>query len=296
MNTNVNLLAPIGVMALLGTGFLFFVAALVLIQSLIVRKRHRAKFVLLAALVIAGAYLGAILIFSLVSHEKVLARGEEKHFCEIDCHVAYSIVDTRQSKTLGTPPHQMTAQGTYTVVTIKTRFDETTISPRRGNGLLYPNSRTLTLVDDQGNRYGPSSQSGTPLTNPLRPGESCTTDLVFDLPADVKSATLLINEGDWITHLVIGHENSPLHKKTRFQIDLPPAALARFDHKNQAWETTLSRPRCELHPPEVHSRLIQSADVRRLPPQTNRVEARAGEGIAIAADTRSLSSSERRRC
>jgi ribosomal protein L27 len=41
MNTNVNLFAPIGVMALLGTGFLFFVAALVLIQSLIVRKRGR---------------------------------------------------------------------------------------------------------------------------------------------------------------------------------------------------------------------------------------------------------------
>ena len=218
MNTNVNLLAPIGVMALLGTGFLLFVVALVLIQSLIARKHSRAKVVLLVLLVIAGAYLAAILIFSLASHEKVLARGAEKHFCEIDCHLAYSVVDSRQSKTLGNPPNQTTAQGSYTVVTIKTRFDETTISARRGDGLLYPNSRALTLIDEQGNRYGPLSQSGTPLTNPLRPGESYTTDLVFDLPVDVKSATLLMNEGDWITHLVIGHENSPMHKQTRFQL------------------------------------------------------------------------------
>jgi hypothetical protein len=228
MNTNVNLFAPIGVMALLGTGFLFFVAVLVLIQSLIVRKRGRAKFVLLAMLLIAGAYLAAILIFSLVSHEKVLARGEEKHFCEIDCHLAYSVANTRQSKTLGNPPNQATALGTYTVVTIKTRFDETTISPRRGNGLLYPNTRVLTLVDERGNKYSPSTEGqraldasqngGTPFTTPLRPGESYTTEAVFDLPAEVKASALLINEGDWPTHLVIGHENSPLHRKTRFQL------------------------------------------------------------------------------
>jgi hypothetical protein len=226
MNTNVNLFAPIGVVALLGTGFLSFVAALVLIQSLIVRKRGRAKFVLVAMLLIAGAYLAAILIFSLASQEKVLARGEEKHFCEIDCHLAYSVANTRQSTTLGNP--LTTAQGTYTVVTIKTRFDETTISPRRGDGLLYPNSRVLTLVDERGNKYAPStagqraldaSQSGgKPLVTPLRPGESYTTEVVFDLPAEVKSPTLLINEGDWPTRLVIGHENSPLHRKTRFQL------------------------------------------------------------------------------
>jgi hypothetical protein len=226
MNTNVNLLAPIGVMAFLGTGFLLFVAALVLIQSLVVRRHGRAKFVLLAMLVVAGAYLAAILIFSLASHEKVLARGQEKHFCEIDCHLAYSIVNTRQSKILGNPP--TTAQGAYTVVTIKTRFDETTTSARRGDGLLYPNSRVLTLIDERGNKYSPSDggqraldtaqNGGKPLVTPLRPGESYTTDVVFDLPADAKASTLLINEGEWETHLVIGHENSPLHRQTRFQL------------------------------------------------------------------------------
>ena len=228
MNTNVNLLAPIGVMAFLGAGFLLVVAALVLIQSLVVRRHGRAKFFLLAMLVIGGAYLAAILIFSLASHEKVLARGEEKHFCEVDCHLAYSVVETRQAKTLGGSSNRTTAQGSYTIVTIKTRFDETTISTRRGDGLLYPNSRVLTLIDERGNKYSPSDEgqralntaqsSGKPLATPLWPGESYTTDVVFDLPAEAKASTLLINEGEWETHLVIGHENSPLHRQTRFQL------------------------------------------------------------------------------
>jgi hypothetical protein len=116
----------------------------------------------------------------------------------------------------------------FTVVTIKTRFDEKTISSDRGDGLLYPNSRVLTLVDDQGRRYLPSTSgqnslkaaaaASTPLTTPLRPGQSYTTTVVFDLPLEARSPTLLINEGEWVTHLVIGHENSLLHKKTRFQL------------------------------------------------------------------------------
>jgi hypothetical protein len=63
-----------------------------------------------------------------------------------------------------------------------------------------------------------SQTAGTAMTIPLRPGESYSTTLVFDLPADIKNPTLLIHEGEFLTHFVIGHENSFLHKKTRFQI------------------------------------------------------------------------------
>ena len=228
MHTNVNLAAPVGVLAFLGTGLLILVVALTLVGSLGARKFRFAKFVLIAMLVIAGIYAGAMLAFSLAGREKVLARGEEKHFCEIDCHLAYSITNVRQTKTLGTSVNQSTARGVYTIVTLKTRFDETTIAPWRGNGLLYPNSRALTLADERGNQYIPSDTAqhaldasqttGTPLTAPLRPGESYTTEIVFDLPAEVKSATLLLNEGDFVTHFIIGHEDSFLHGKTRFQL------------------------------------------------------------------------------
>ena len=228
MYTNVNLAAPVGVLAFLGTGLLILVSALTLVGSLVARKFRLAKVVLIVMVVIAGIYVGAMLAFSLAGREKVLARGEEKHFCEIDCHLAYSITNVRQTKTLGTSADQSTAQGVYTIVTLKTRFDETTIAPWRGNGLLYPNSRVLTLVDERGSKHAPSGvaqhaldasqTTGTPLTAPLRPGKSYTTEIVFDLPADVKSATLLLNEGDFVTHFIIGHENSFLHGKTRFQL------------------------------------------------------------------------------
>lgn|SRR5574341_49422 len=213
MNTNMNLAAPVAALTLLGTGFLIFVAAVVLIQSLIVRKLRRAKIVFIAMCAIVALYGSTILIFSFTSHYKLLARGQEKHFCELDCHLAYSIVNVTQSPAAPAPN-----QIAPVVVTIKTRFDETTTSLSRGDALLTPNSRLVTLFDERGNRYLPASQSGTPLTTALRPGDSYTTDITFNLPADVKPARLLISEGDWITHFVIGHENSPLHRKTEFQL------------------------------------------------------------------------------
>ena len=218
MYTNVNLAAQMGALALLATALLLLVAAIVIVQSLIARKRGRAKIVLVVMVVIAAIYLASMLIFSFVSREKLLARGEEKHFCELDCHLAYAVTNTRQTKTIGELGNERTAQGQFTIITIRTRFDETSIAPWRGNGPLYPNRRALTLIDERGRRYGPVAQFGTALTSPLRPGESYTTDVAFDMPADVTHATLQINESDWITHLVIGHENSPLHKQTKFLV------------------------------------------------------------------------------
>ena len=218
MYTNVNLAAPIGALALLGTGFILLVGAILLIQALIVRKSGRAKISLAVMVMLAAIYFGVMLIFSLVSHDKLLARGEEKHFCELDCHLAYSIVNTARAKTIGDNGQPATAKGQFTIVTIQTRFDETTIGPRRGDGLLYPNGRALTLIDERGNRYGPATQIGTPMTSPLRPAEAYTTQVAFDLPESVKATALLIHEGGWETHLIVGHENSPFHGKVRFQL------------------------------------------------------------------------------
>ncbi|HYH86237.1 MAG TPA: hypothetical protein VEX60_12350 [Pyrinomonadaceae bacterium] len=36
--------------------------------------------------------------------------------------------------------------------------------------------------------------------------------------ADARSPVLLINESDLLTRFIIGHENSPLHKKTEFRL------------------------------------------------------------------------------
>ncbi|MBA3569778.1 MAG: hypothetical protein H0W28_10625 [Pyrinomonadaceae bacterium] len=228
MYTNVNLAAPIGAMAFLGTGLLFFVAGLSFLYTVIKGELAGTKIVLSAVTVVAAIYIGFLLLFSFTSSETLLARGQEKHFCEIDCHLAYSILDVRQTKALGNGPNQSTADGLYHIVTIKTRFDENTISSTRGNGTLTPNSRLAIVVDAQGRKYLSSESGskalaqtedpGTPFTEALRPSETYTTRLVFDLPANVANPTLLLNEGAWLTRFIIGHENSPLHKKTRFQL------------------------------------------------------------------------------
>ncbi len=228
MFTNVNLSAPLGVMALLGTALIFVIAGLAFVYTLIRRQFGANRLVLAAAVLVAALYVGVMLLFAFASSEKVLARGQEKHFCEIDCHLAYSVTDVRETHILRAPLDQLIPAGTFRVVTIKTRFDENTIGPNRGDALLYPNSRVVTISDDDGHQYFPSAEAavlldklhatGTAMTIPLRPGESYSTTLVFDLPADLKNPTLLVREGEWVTHLVIGHENSPLHKKTRFQI------------------------------------------------------------------------------
>jgi hypothetical protein len=228
MYTNVNLAAPLGALALLGTAFLLLVAGLTLGYSIARKKVGLTRFASISMALIVGLYLAVLLIFSFASSEKVLARGEEKHFCELDCHLAYSITDVRETKTLGEAPNQVAAAGMFRVVTIKTRFDESTIGRNRGDGLLYPNSRVVTVSDESGKQYFPATAAqsvleksqavGTALTIPLRPGETYSTTLVFDLPPDIKSPTLLIHEGESLTRFVIGHENSPLHKKTRFQI------------------------------------------------------------------------------
>ena len=228
MFTNVNLSAPIGVLALLATAFVFALAALVFVYTLVKRQFGANRLVLVAAALVAALYVGVMLIFAFASSERVLAHGQEKHFCEIDCHLAYSIVDVTDSKTLGNAANQTVATGSFRVVTIKTRFDETTIGSSRGDALLYPNSRVLTVTDENGQKYLPSPEgqraleqtntAGTPMTTPLRPGESYTTTVVFDLPKDARNPTLLINEGEWITHFVIGHENSPFHKSTKLQL------------------------------------------------------------------------------
>jgi hypothetical protein len=170
-----------------------------------------------------------LLAVSLLSRERVLAPGEQKYFCEVDCHVAYSVVGVATTKTLGPLPSPQAARGTYYVVKVKTWFDERTISKRRTKDLpLTPSPCQVTIVDDQGRRYFPSPDAlsaleqvagqTTPPTQPLRPGESYTTALVFDLPSEARNPRLLITDVGIVTRFLVGHEDSPLHKKIYFAL------------------------------------------------------------------------------
>ncbi len=229
MNMNVNLDAAVGVLMLLGSCVVMFVIALVAVHALLTKRPRRARFAIVAAFGWMMVYLSVLMVFSLSSRERALARGEEKRFCEIDCHLAYSVADVQRMKTLGPAERPLTARGIFYLVTIRTRFDEKTVSPSRGQKPLKPNSRVVTITDAGGTAYAPSPEgqralelarsSGTPIETPLRPGESYTTAFIFDLPENIMNPLLLINEGGLVTRFVIGHENSPLHKKVLFRLD-----------------------------------------------------------------------------
>lgn len=189
------------------------------------------KIVFVAVILLMG-YSVTLVGASTVSHQWELAPGQEKYFCEIDCHLAYSIAGVEKAGTLGAGSNQKSAAGVFYIVNVRTRFDEHTISAHRGDSPLTPSPRRLTLIDNQGRQYSISTEGQealrsvpgskwTPMTEPLRPGEMYSTRFVFDLPADAHNLNLLITSPtspNWIGRLLIGDEGSILHKKVYLRV------------------------------------------------------------------------------
>jgi len=201
-------LNPLAVLLFIGAVLLAFAVAGVFLFARVTRREQLARLSSRTFLGGAALYLVFILIGSLASHGRVLAPGAEKHICEIDCHLAYSVAAARAESVGGGLVRH--------VVTVKVRFDETTISARRSRTApLSPNRRYVALVDDRGNLY-PGSPEG--LKRPLIPGESYTTDIAFEVPQKATGLRLVLRNADPETALIIGHENSLFHRRTTFQL------------------------------------------------------------------------------
>lgn len=157
-------------------------------------------------------YAGLFLITSLASRTQELAVGTEKHICEVDCHLAYSVAGVKTVKVWG----GKTARGMFYVITVRVRFDSGTIASWRPRDVpVYPNGRSVALIDVQGRRYPAATDA---LDRQLLPGQEYTTDFVFDVPADAGTPRLELQSGDWPTHLMIAHENAFLHGKVLFRL------------------------------------------------------------------------------
>jgi len=207
MHTNMNFPAPIAVLGFLAVTSGSIVACLSILVALFLKRKPAATWIAKISLAAIALYAALLLAFSLASKETALSAGEEKYFCEIDCHLAYSVVNT-----------QWTGPTTF-VVTLRTRFDETTTSPTRPKEVpLQPNSRVIHLADADGINYPLIATQGTPLTQSLKPGEFYTTQLFFEAPASLHSPRLSLTSEGWQETLIIGSENSPLHKKTYFRL------------------------------------------------------------------------------
>jgi len=208
--SNMNFPTPVSVLGFLaGCGGLAL-SILAIVVAYFVGKPMLAN--LLFKLVAAGAtvYFGLLLAFSFASHDKVLSPGQEKYFCEIDCHLAYSVVSVKTD---------LAEDSRLYTVTLRTRFDETTTSPSRPKDVpLTPNPRQIEVIDAQGHAYPVLSTNGVPLSAPLRPGESYLTEFQFRAPGRAKGLRLLLRSTGWPEHLLIGDEQSPLHGRTWFAL------------------------------------------------------------------------------
>lgn len=220
--------APFVVLAFLGAGFLVAASALGVLAAALFRRARLVPWIGGFGLLVIGVYAALLLAASATSREIALGPGEKKYFCEIDCHLAYSVAGTETTPLLGPPLDPVRARGRFTVVRLRTWFDETTISPRRGMSPLAPNPRRVFVKDAAGRRYdrspegeralAASGRASTSLDTPLRPGESYETLLVFDLPADVRGARLFVGSEGPELNLLIGHDQSLLHRRIWFQL------------------------------------------------------------------------------
>lgn len=215
--------APIVVLFFLGTVFGTGVSLLILLIGAVRRSKLLARIGVGGALAVIGGYLLLLCGASLASRERVLPPGGWKYFCEIDCHIGYSVSDVQTAAMIGNEGQRVTSKGRFVIIRLKVWFDEHSISPNRGNGPLRPNERGVLLVDDAGHYFEPSVEGESALVSlngaqpslnqPLRPGESIMKDLVFDVPKGARGLRLLIADDAPETRLIIGHENSVWHKK-----------------------------------------------------------------------------------
>jgi hypothetical protein len=218
-------LAPIVVLLFLGTIGAGMVASAVFVYGAVRHLPAVRRWAGIALVVIPAGYATLLFGASLTSRERVLPPGGKKYFCEIDCHLACSVDRVTRTRALG----NQRAAGTFCVIRLKTWFDEsTTSSMRPKEAPLYPNPREVYIQDAQGRRFDLSAagqraleQAGvasTPLSRPLIPGESYVTELVFDLPVNVKEPRLFVGDSDPASSFLVGHEQSPMHRKIWFGI------------------------------------------------------------------------------
>jgi hypothetical protein len=227
-------LPPISVLAFLGTGFVLAICVLVALYAALSRSKRLFMFVSGFGSLVALVYMGILLGFSLVSREVDLSVGERKYFCEIDCHVSYSVVRVWMPKNVG--GEQSSSKRRFVLVELRTWFDPSTISPTRGNGPYTPNDRIAVLTDAGGHALEVSPRvkevlaaeqlHSTPFSTALRPGEAYTSYLVFEVPEGARDLKLWLGSGNTVEALLWANERSPWHKKALFLLG-PSADAAR---------------------------------------------------------------------
>lgn len=204
--TNFSLVPPsVSVLAFLGTGALTAALLAAAAIAALAGRSGPARKLGLAGAALPTFYVLLLFAFGAATPACVVPRGAEKFFCEIDCHVGCAVTGLSETAEAG---------GARVDVRLRSRFDETTISPRRGDAPLTPNPRAASLVDASGRRFAADPAGLVALRAPLRPGESYDTDLVFHVPDGARDLRLSLVESEGPLRVLLGHERALLAGET----------------------------------------------------------------------------------
>ena len=204
-------------------------AGVVLVVSLFTRNAWLAKFTLGAVVVWFAFYATMLVTFSEMSQEKTLAVNEPKEFCGfyLDCHLHTEVTGVRTAQKIGA----YEAKGLYYIVDVRVFSDAR--NPSVALRLLQPKA---IVTDENGAVYTrvESAEQALPsaaadLGEEIRSSQTILKEIVFDLPVGAADPRLDISEGYGIDKvleaLIVGDEDSIMHKRTYFKLQEQTAAL-----------------------------------------------------------------------
>ncbi len=181
----------------------------------LLRRRQRAVSLLVRLATGVAIYLGAVVVVSLMSPQRVLEIGED--WCFDDWCVA--VDEVRLASELGRPDHRVTANGVFYIVELRFSNRARGRDQRAGSAAVH-------LLDGRLRQYEVSrhgqraleAQDGPvpPLTSTVPLGQSVNTVQVFDLPQDARDVGLTVDHpvGPSPALFVIGDQASLFHRRT----------------------------------------------------------------------------------
>ena len=204
-----------GIFMLLTTVGLLVLAAAVLVHARITKRPTPWRPVLWTTGGWVAVYLAVLLATSLTSDERVLDIAQDKKFCGfyLDCHMQVAVTGVDTVREIGL----RRANGMFYIVTLRVSSD----AVRARLNLIAPR---LVLLDAAGRRYDqvPDNSGSATLAREIGPEESFNSTVVFDVPEDAANLRLHVSMGFWVDRLIeavlIGDEDSILHKRTSFRI------------------------------------------------------------------------------
>jgi hypothetical protein len=196
------------------------VLALVALGFFLLRRHWRsARRVALALGGFLALYAGVLLSVSLLSPQHTLAMHHERCFDDW----CLSVERVVEQPTVGASPMIVAARGEFTLVTVRVSSRAKAITQRALDV-------QVSLLDESHRRYDPSPSGqqaldaigggGQPLSSEVAPGGSFNRTVVFDLPTGSSHLALVVTHGLFPDLLVIGSEQSFLHKPTIIELQV----------------------------------------------------------------------------